>query len=512
MKDNTRIVGMIKEIFSNAKSSNVNLIENKKIEGSVKHATRYFGNDPKVTSNEINGKIKGEDVEATPGRGARWSLKRKPNPDEFGSSAFTHSDGRKLIPTAKPVAKKTIGGKTVFHQEFYAHDGKKTTLETHPITTVRVETKDTGKHNDEHALKHIWNHFSQNQSYAAHRDNINALIAKHGDDAHDHIVDYIHGHLSAAEKNRKHPLHIGRQDVTEFVHNIHGHNKAGATASEYVRERSKSSYHENLRNSALSFASMISRKEFRKAFDNDFEMIPTGTKKAKLSENAKAFGMKEGSASATYKSDVITLRRRGATDPKDVQRVAIRNRQTPKPEDHEDDDQELGVSVKKSGGSQIESPDANGFNVLYSHAIDKHYDDKHPTAKESISREHAHKLREQISKHMENNEQEEANKKLQRLHKHLDSVKGRTSTFTKKLWRAGITGEHKFQGEEGTANTILVQGAASTRAGKPHKRAKLMSADEYTDYLDSQGQLTVPQIGGSKYGKGGATMRMRVRD
>ena len=255
---------------------------------------------------------------------------------------------------------------------------------------------------------------------------------------------------------------------------------------------------------------MMRNKEFKKAYDDDYEMSPTGAKKAKLNDNAKKFGMKDGTSSATYKSDVVTLRRRGKTDPKKVKRVTILNRSTEKPEDRED--KELGVSVKKGGGSQIESPDSKGFNVLYSHAIDRHYDENQSGQRDRVSRQHAHKLRQEIADHMERGEKDEATEKLNRLHSHLDSLKDRSSSFTRKVWRAGITGEHKFDGDEGTANTILVQGVASKKKGKANKPAKIMSADEYVDHLHKTGQLKVPEISGSKHGGSGLAMRMRVKD
>lgn len=503
MIDTKKLTSLIKEMayYKNLKIDNEFIFENKKIENKATHAARYFGDDEDKTSNEINGK----GGQATPGRGSKWSLKKKPSQADFVNSAFTHKDGRKLIPTATKPVQKTVKGKKIIHHEFRTSDGK---TELHPISSVTVETKDTGKHNDEHALKNIWNHFTQNHGYAKHRDNIKRLVDTHGDDAHDHIVNYIHGHLEKAESDENHPLHVSKRNKTEFVHNIHGHDDPNV--SDHVRERSRSSYHENMRNSALSFAALMKRKEFKKAYDDDFEMVPTGAKKAKLNANAKRFGMKDGTSSATYKSDVITLRRRGTTKPSEKKGVRIFNRQTEKPEDM-DNETQTGVSVKKGGGSQIESPDAKGFNVLYAHAIDKHYGEKDDSSADRISHKRAHQMREEIAGHMERSESAEASAKLNDLHKRLDGLKRKTS-FTRKVWKAGITGEHKFEGTEGRADTILVQGVASKKKGKANKSAKIMSADEYVNHLHEHGQLKVPEVSGSKHGGEGLALRMRVKD
>ena len=130
----------------------------------------------------------------------------------------------------------------------------------------------------------------------------------------------------------------------------------------------------------------------------------------------------------------------------------------------------------------------------------QHFENKTKIA--GMTRKQAHDKRKEIADHLLNGRKDDAIKSLHELHNKLDNE---NKEFTRHVWRAGITGEHKFKGEEGKANYVLIQGRAKEpkklkdgRIINRNKKAKLYHVEHYLKHLEKNGKLVVPDVSESK--------------
>lgn len=542
----------------------------KKLRNDPDHL-RYFD---ERSSKEINGPGI-DNPEVGRGKSLPGSEKVTAKHPGFQSTVFRHGPtGSRLIPTSQAANPKPDADGNINKEFFVLSPEGKVSKTKIPLNQVHLtETKDTGKHNDEHGLRRVWNYFSQidKNSGVDHRENIMSIIndhAKRKKDPHDAIVQYMHDEIGRSLTDKKHNLHYHQAENGEF---IHGKSLISIkSASPSVKARAQSSHTENMRNAALSVARLLQDKKHKNLFQNDFEMDGTGQKIAKLNDNARKFGMREGSTSGTYKSDLVVFNPRTREEAEGIKLVS-----------------DEGISVKKGGGSQIESPDAKGFNVLYAHSINKHCDEAikaNPKKAKQIEqlREQAHNIRRQLGGYegsdstelaatnkalgiapnetgigegqpfhkmvsnlsatnaamkkagivkkkvvkkvaaegimhrkaktasLENpkeNNVQVAQRKLNDLHSIMSQVPHEgNNDFESKLWTAGTNGEHKIEGHEGTASLILKQGVA-----KKNKRAEAMGVPQFVESLRNPvtGKLPMPEVSTAKHG-GLVGLRMRT--
>lgn len=368
----------------------------------------------------------------------------------------------RIVPSEEPVEQLPITTTTkkgkvktelVSHKRFYIPNsrGGFTLSDPKPVTEVGLsETRDTGKHNDEHSIVRIWNYFSKLQNKdengISHKQNILDIIKREeaaGRDPHDKVADYL---LAKVEKaigtggddhgDLNHPLNIAaarleginpetrKKESGEFTHGSHGFkfskNRNGQIIqkndpeySDEVRKRSRESHDKNMRDAALSFARLLMNKgegHDRELFDAGYEMVGTGKEKGELNDNALFYGMEPETQSATKKVDVRIYRKpqeqeeqKGKEKSKAYATATNKEFENFKnnPEEYKtvrDEEDGEGLSVKKGGGSQLESPDSMGFNVLYGWSIDEHCNKalkEHPDKADEIKaiQEQAHNIR-----------------------------------------------------------------------------------------------------------------------
>ena len=276
--------------------------------------------------------------------------------------------GSKLVPIQGTT--REIAGK--HHTDFHVvHSDGTHTKATIPHTSISVESEKTGKHNEEHAVIRAWNHFSE-----------------HFGGKTPSLKD-MHDEISAAQKDKTHPLHISKVPKSEFVHGLNGHGDEGSHA---VKERAEHSYYDNMRDAAHTVAALAEHRDFKNHWKNKDILEGSGRSQPELSDLYKDAGVR--GAGATSKADVITVRSRQPGH------KALKL-----------------ISLKKEAGSQLMSSSPAEFEGIYRHALKKHMEAGHISQAEHDT--HV-KTVERIRKHLDNGNHEQADEMIQKLHNKLD--------------------------------------------------------------------------------------------
>jgi hypothetical protein len=293
--------------------------------------------------------------------------------------------GTKLTLTGFHVDEKT--GKTHVTAR---HSGSKKEVSI-PASSIRKPSQKDGRHNEEHAVMHVWNHFS----------------SKGGE--HPSVED-MHAEIEKAKTDRNHPLHIRHRADHEFSGKISGNNKRVGTKES--RKQAKQTYYQNLRDAAHTVHALANHRDFRSHWKNKDKIEHAGKAKPELSEHYKSKGVR--GAGATSKGDALIIRSsKGGS--KGVK----------------------ALSFKKTGGSQLMSSSPAEFHAIYHHALKQMKKDSHQNLK---------KL-ETARNHMEKGEHEKANKIVQDLHeKHPHLIHHVT--------HEALTGNGKFANPEGRATHV----------------------------------------------------------
>ena len=280
-----------------------------------------------------------------------------PGGDLHGSDTHTlekdHGDlkkGTKLTLTGFYHDEKT--GKTHVTAR---HAGSKKSVSI-PMSSIRKPSQKDGKHNEEHAVKHMWNHFSSK-----------------GEDVPS--VEDMHAEIEKAKTDRNHPLHIRHREDHEFSGKISGNNARVGTKES--RQQAKQTYYQNLRDAAYTVHALANHKDFRSHWKNKDKIEHAGKAKPELSDHYKSKGVR--GTGATSKGDALIIRssKGGGKGVK-------------------------ALSFKKTGGSQLMSSSPAEFHAIYHHAL-------------KANPKNLKKL-EIARRHMEKGEHEKANKIVQDLH------------------------------------------------------------------------------------------------
>lgn len=262
-----------------------------------------------------------------------------------------------------------------------------------PINKLRKPSDKDGRHNEEHAVKKVWNHFSSKDAKT-----------KKGLELH-HML----GEIDKAEKDESHPLHIKNAEDHEFAGRVSGNDESkGDTGS---RDRAKKSYYQNLRDAAHTVHAMKNHPDFHDHWKDGDTLEHSGKAKPELSEHYKKHGVR--GAGATSKGDALILKSKKGT--KGIK----------------------AISFKKTGGSQLMSSSPAEFHAIYSHAAKK----------AKINTPENIKKLEKARQHLEKGEHEKANKIVQKLHDDHPHL-------IHHVTEEALTGNGKFKTDDGRATHV----------------------------------------------------------
>lgn len=264
-----------------------------------------------------------------------------------------------------------------------------------PLSSVRKPSDKDGKHNEEHAVKKVWNHFSRMSSKDKRKHDLDSTLAE---------IDKAEN-----DKTGKHPLHIKNAEDHEFAGKISGNDKKVGTKESH--ERARKSYYQNLRDAAHTVHAMRNHPDFSDHYKDGDSMEHSGKAKPRLSKHYLSKGVT--GAGATSKGDALIIRSKKGT--KGVK----------------------AISFKKTGNSQLMSGSPAEFHAIYSYAMKKG----------KIDTPENEKHLEKVRKHMDAGNHAEANTIVQKLHdKHPDLIHH--------VVREALKGEGKFASEDGRATHI----------------------------------------------------------
>ena len=407
----SRLLTLIKEV---AKEHNYGfLFESKKLKGSGKdaerHANKYVA--PLAVSPRSN------PVDAK----SNISLNSEIRNDK---GKVVGNPGSKLVPIQGTT--REIAGK--LHTDFHVvHPDGTHTKATIPHTSVSVESEKTGKHNEEHAVIRAWNHFSD-----------------HFDGKTPSLKD-MHDEISAAQKDKTHPLHISKVPKSEFVHGLNGHGDEGSNA---VKERAEHSYYGNMRDAAHTVAELASHKDFKTHWKNGDTLEHSGKMKPELSQHYKGHGVR--GTGATSKGDALIMK-----SSKDKTKGI------------------KALSFKKTGGSQLMSSSPAEFHAIYHHALKQSGDDNEANLG---------KLQ-RARNHIEKGEHEKANKIVQGMHNSMPHLIHHVA-------HEALTGNGKFASAEGRATHVASIG----------KDAHVWTTNEFMHEHHDAIAKARPRVRASKHG------------
>lgn len=295
------------------------------------------------------------------------------------------SKGTKLTLKRKVVRQ----GRT--HVEAIPSGSRKSTLI--PISSIRKPSEKDGRHNEEHAVKKIWNHFSSRSNGVKTPS-----------------VEDIHKEIDRAQTDRNHPLHIKHAEDHEFAGKISGNNfKVGTSES---RKRARQTYYQNLRDAAHTVSTMANHKDFKTHWKNGDKLEHSGNMRPELSQHYKHHGVR--GTGATSKGDALIMK-----SSKDKTKGV------------------KALSFKKTGGSQLMSSSPAEFHAIYHHALKQSGDD---------NEENLGKLK-RARNHIEKGEHEKANKIVQGMHNSMPHL-------IHHVVHEALTGNGKFASAEGRATHV----------------------------------------------------------
>lgn len=369
-------------------------------------------------------------------------------------SGKTIPKGSKLVPIK---GSHRVDSEGVHHSSFHVlHPNGRTVsrISKLPHHKVAVENNKSGKHNDEHAVMKVWNHFSSNAHKGPDVSDVDGL-------AH---IRHMHNEIEKARFDKDHPLHISKTKKSEFVHGLNGHNDG---ASEETTKRAEDTYYNNLKKAAYTINKMANHKDFKHHWKNKDILTGSGRTRPELSDNYKNEGVR--GAGATSKSDVITIRSR------EKGHKALKL-----------------ISLKDEKGSQLMSSSPAEFSAIYKHALKRHHEAGHISRKDYD--DHVATI-DKIKEHLKKGDHVTANSTLKKLHEKLGGGRDRATgklkdhKFSRAVHHEAITGEGKFKTKEGTATHVVTIG----------KNASVDRVGDFLDKHEGEGNLQEARAGTGKH-------------
>lgn len=351
--------------------------------------------------------------------------------------------GTKLMPIAG--THKIING--IHHHDFHAigPKGNVGIIKTLPHNRVSPETDMTGKHNDEHAVIKVWNHFAKSHK------------GRHPE------IEQMHAELKKARSNPNHPLHVSHANPGEFAHGLNGYNGG----SEDVKKKAETTYNKNMNGAAYTIHAMANHKDFQGNWKNQDEMDSTGRGRAKLSKLYAEKGVKN--AGATPKADTIVIKPKSKVAQFMHKGVKM-------------------VSLKDNKGSQLMSSSPAEFHAIYQHSFNKMHQegkitpDQHRRVTGTLQR---------IRSHLENGDHVKAQDMLSDIHNTHNK-----NGLLRAIHHEAITGEGKFATQEGTATHVATIGQG----------AEVHSVGSFLDHHEPW--FNNPRAGQGKHGEGSTAVRL----
>lgn len=196
-----------------------------------------------------------------------------------------------------------------------------------PLSSVRKPSDKDGRHNEEHAVKRVWNHFSSMDPKTKKGHDRDSMLAE----------------IDKSEKDESHPLHVKHAEDHEFAGKISGNDEKQGTSES--RKKARSTYYQNMRDAVHTVHALRSHPDFHDHWKDGDSMEHSGKVKPELSKHYKGHGVQ--GAGATSKGDALIIRSKKGT--KGVK----------------------AISFKKTGGSQLMSSSPAEFEAVVSHAMKK---------------------------------------------------------------------------------------------------------------------------------------------
>lgn len=341
------------------------------------------------------------------------------------------------IPKGTKLTLKRVGVENDQTHVFAKPSGSKKEIKI-PISKIRKPPSSRqGKHNEEHAVKHLWNHFSSR---------------KGARDGKVPSVEDMHKEIEKAKNDKTHPLHIRNREDSEFTGKISGNNKKVGTAES--RRRANETYYQNSRDAAHTIHALANHKDYKKEWRDGHTLEHSGKIRPELSDHYKSKGVT--GAGATSKGDALIIRPPSGTKSKKGTSKGVK-----------------AISFKKTGGSQLMSSGPAEFHAIYHHALKQ--------IKGGASQNNLEELKNAVG-HMEAGRHKEASEIVDRLHK-------KHPTLIHHVAREALSGNGKFL-EQGRATHVAAIG----------KNATVSSVEEFMrDNHETISKMKI-RIGADKHG------------
>ena len=280
--------------------------------------------------------------------------------------------------------------------------------------TVKVPfsklSKPKTSYSDEHAITHLWNH-----------------SVKHG--IHNSIED-MHTEIEKAKSDPSHPLSFENADSRGF------------TSRDKQAKGAREAYFNELKAATHTVHAIARSKEAKKKIENgDHQMSVSGGERGTVQNAYTKYGMKQGGASATSKTD-----------------LKIGNQQP------------IRLSVKKAKGSQLASSESADFQgIVHSAAHALHRDGHITQGQRDQMIQHAAKIAE-IQKKGPAAAEHEHEGNVREGQAHLEKLLSIHPKSIEYMRKEAATGEGKYgSGSEATPTHIVKHGPG----------ASVTSVDEY---------------------------------
>ena len=325
-----------------------------------------------------------------------------------------------------------------------------------PSTHLRVLTGESGKHNPEHAVSALWNHYSGKSAPS---------------------VSAMHKEIEKAKTDPLHKLNIQNADVTGFIHSVSDNETAHKT------------YYQNLRDAAHSIVALAGHEDYKQLFDQGASMSVIGGTRGHLTHQYIQHGVKEGSPAATPKTDGLVITgKRGTLKTLSLKQVAREQQPSEK----------TGKPRKpKKVGSQIMSSSPEEAKAVYSVAIERMFGDLPKTQNNIALAKRSKQILNQFykaasqttKKHPDaESNVEQANNHLNTLHQLLDRHGLRAHVL-----HEALTGQGKFPDPQHIATHLVEIGPGA----QVYSLGNHPSQNQYIKAHDTGGPNFV-SVGGSK--------------
>jgi hypothetical protein len=296
----------------------------------------------------------------------------------------------------KPHENFSAGQRVFVHGHHVDEHGKyyaKVSAAGNESETVNVPFRKIQKpktsYNEEHAIANMWNH---SVPHGLHNS-----------------VERMHAEIEKAKKDPNHPLSFekaGREGFLGKDKNAHG---------------AKEAYFSQQKTAAHTVHALGKDKDIsNKIKSGNHKMSVLGDQLGNLSSTYTGYGVKQGSKSATSKSDVKIGSGKGA----------------------------IGASIKKSGGGQLASSGSSEFRGLVHAAANKMLEHGHITHEQHGQMlAHAAKIAE-VQAHGKTAHSEEHDENVKQGQQHLNNLLAVHPKVNEYLRREATTGEGKFDTDQ----------------------------------------------------------------